>query len=72
VHGGLEFLVTLPVTISFFDDNAALQQQAFQYFLDVELRVLGVAHTQRHVLEIAEQRHVGDLGLACHCDSSVE
>ena len=57
VHGGLEFLVAFPVAIGFLDDDAALEQQAFQHGPDVELLVFGVPHTQRHVLEVAEKRH---------------
>ncbi|MNJ65794.1 hypothetical protein D3C77_618330 [compost metagenome] len=57
VHGGLEFLVAFPVAIGFLDDDAALEQQAFQHGPDVEFLVFGVPHTQRHVLEVAEKRH---------------
>ena len=54
VHRRLELLVAIPVAIGFLDHDAALQQQAFENFPDVELRILGVAHAQRNVLEIAE------------------
>ncbi len=57
VHGRLEFLVALPVAIGLLDDDAALEQQALEHRPDVELLEFGVAHTQRHVLEVAEKRH---------------
>ena len=57
VHGRLEFLVALPVAIGLLDDDAALEQQTLQHRPDVELLEFGVAHTQRHVLEVAEKRH---------------
>ena len=66
MHAGFERLVALPVTVRLLDDNAALQQQPLQHLLHVELGVLGVAHPQREVLEIAEQRHIRDLRLSCH------
>jgi proline-specific peptidase len=57
VHRRLEALVAVPVAIRLLDHDAALQQQTLQHRLDVELVVVGVAHTERHVFEIAEQRH---------------
>ena len=57
VHGGLEGLVTLPVTIGFFQYDAALQEQAFEHWFDVEFFIIGVAYAQGDVLEITEHRH---------------
>ncbi|MBB5457634.1 hypothetical protein HDG33_001269 [Paraburkholderia sp. Cpub6] len=57
VHRAFEALVTIPVAIRFLDDDAALQQQALEHQLDVELVVLRVAHAKRDILEVAEQRH---------------
>ena len=62
VHRRLERLVALPVAVGLLDDDAALEQQPLEHLADVELLVLGVAHAERDVLEIAEQRHVGDFG----------
>ena len=62
VHGGLEGLVAVPVTVGLLDDDAALEQQALQHGLDVELFVLGVAHAEGDVLEVAEERHAEGVG----------
>jgi hypothetical protein len=59
VHRRLEALVAIPVAIGLLDDDAALEQQAFEHRLDVELVVLRIAHAERDVLEVAEQRHAG-------------
>ena len=69
VHRALEALVAVPVAVGFLDDDAAFQEQALEHLVDVEFRVLGVGDAERHVLEIAEQRHVGDFGLCSHCCS---
>ena len=61
VHADLEFLVALPVAVGFLDDDRALQQQAFEHAIDVELLVFCILHAERDVLEIAEQRHVAGL-----------
>ncbi|MBB5400919.1 hypothetical protein HDG41_002974 [Paraburkholderia sp. JPY162] len=57
VHGPFETLVAIPVAIRLLDDDAALQQQALEYKLDIELVVFRVAHAKRDILEVAEQRH---------------
>jgi hypothetical protein len=62
VHGRLEALVALPVAIGLLDDDAALEQQALEHELDVELFVLRVAHAEGHVLEVAEQGHADVFG----------
>lgn len=62
MHGRLERFVPVPVAIRFLDDDAALQQQSLEHFADVEVGVVRVANAERNVLEIAEQRHVGDFG----------
>ena len=64
--GGLELLVALPVAVRLLHDDAALEQQALEHLADVELVVLRVAHAERDVLEVAEQRHVGDVGGSGH------
>ncbi|OGG43857.1 MAG: hypothetical protein A3F84_27510 [Candidatus Handelsmanbacteria bacterium RIFCSPLOWO2_12_FULL_64_10] len=69
VHGRLELLVALPVAVGLANDDAALEQQPFQHPPDVELRILRLAHAERDVLEVAEERHVFDLGLAGHGNS---
>ncbi len=66
VHRRLERLVAVPVAIRLLDDDAALEQQALEHLADVELLVIGVADAERDVLEIAEQRHVGDVGGVGH------
>ena len=62
VHGRLETLVAVPVAIGLLDDNAALEEQAFENELDVELFVARIAHAQGHVLEITEQGHADIFG----------
>jgi hypothetical protein len=69
MHAGFERLVALPITVGFLDDDAPLQPPPLQHLLHVELGVLGVAHAQREVLEIAEQRHILNLRLSCHACS---
>ena len=66
VHGRLEALVAVPVAVRLLDHDAALEQQTFQHRLDVELVVVGVAHTERHVFKIAEQRHADVIVGRCH------
>src|SRR5438270_912702 len=66
VHRRLERLVTIPVAVRFLDDDAAFEQQALEYFADVEFFVIGVAHAERDVLEVAEQRHVRYIGMIGH------
>src|SRR4029453_1632848 len=63
VHRGLEFLVAVPVAVRLLDHDAALEQQPLEHLVDVEARVPRVAHTERDVLEVAEDGHVGDRGL---------
>ena len=58
MHNRLEFLVAFPVAIGFFDDHAAFYQQALEHQVDIEFFYPGVAHAQRHVLEIAEYRQI--------------
>ncbi len=72
MHRRLEFLVTRPVAISLLDHDTALEQQTLQHFLDVELRIFGIAHAEGNVLEIAEQRHVGYFRVASHKGSMVK
>ncbi|OPZ04622.1 MAG: hypothetical protein BWZ09_01666 [Alphaproteobacteria bacterium ADurb.BinA305] len=66
VHRRLEALVAVPVAIGLLDHDAALEQQALEHPLDVELLVLRVPHAQRHVLEVAEQRHADAVGGGSH------
>src|SRR3546814_16533612 len=68
VHGGLEFAITFPVAISFLDHDAALEQQAFQYRLDVESLVIGVAHAYCDVFKVAEKRHLDAFLTSSHED----
>ena len=69
VHRRLEGLVPIPVAVGFLDDDAALQQQPLEDFGNVEFFIAGVAYAERDVLEIAEQRHVGHVGMIGHGDS---
>ena len=57
MHRRLECLVAIPVAISFLDDDAALEQEALEYRLDVEFFIFCVAHAERDVFEVAEYRH---------------
>ncbi|KQV52430.1 hypothetical protein ASC93_06640 [Massilia sp. Root335] len=57
MHRRLEALVAIPVAIGFLDHDAALEQQAFEDGLDVELLVIRIAHAERDVFEVAEHRH---------------
>jgi hypothetical protein len=66
VHRRLEALVAIPVAVGLLDHDAALQQQAFEHQLDVELFVLGVAHAEGDVLEVAEQGHADAVGARGH------
>ena len=66
VHGRLERLVAIPVAIRFLHDDAALEKQALEHLGDIEFLVARVADAERDVLEIAEQRHVGDFGRMGH------
>ena len=56
VHLRLEFFIAIPIAVSFLDHDAALHQQAFQHARDIEFRVLGIAHAERDVFEVAKQR----------------
>src|SRR5688500_7288058 len=64
MHRRFELFVSLPIAVGFLDDDAAFEQQPFEYAIDVELRILRVAHAERYVLEITEQRHAVDR--MCH------
>ena len=68
VHGGFEALVTLPVAVGLLDDDAALEQQAFEDRLDIELLEVRVAHAQRNVLKITKQRHA-EVVIGCSHDA---
>ena len=69
VHVGLEFLVALPVAVGLLDDDVALEEQPLEHLFDVELRVARVAHPERDVLEVAEQRHDFSVCFGCHFPS---
>ena len=62
VHRRLERLVAVPVAVRLLDDDAALEQQALEHLRRCRTSRIGVAHAERDVLEVAEQRHVGDVG----------
>ena len=66
MHDGLELLVAIPIAVGLLHDDVALEQQPFEYLLDIESGVLCIAHTKCHVLEVAEQCHVLDLRLGAH------
>src|SRR5882724_2059852 len=66
MHGRLELLVAVPVAIGLLDDDAALrEEQPLEHLLHVEAGVVRLAHAERDVLEIAEQRQIADLA-RCH------
>ncbi len=69
VHRPFEFLVALPVAVGLLDDDIALEQQALQHLLDIEGRILGVAHAERDILEVTEQGHVMGVGFCVHGSS---
>ena len=66
MHRGLEALVAIPVAIGLFDDDGALEQQAFEHRLDVELVVFGVTHSKGDVFKVAEQCHADAVGGGGH------
>src|SRR5262249_20339949 len=72
VHRRLECLVALPIAVGLLDHDAALEQQALEHLADVELLVIRVAHAERDVLEVAEQRHAGGFGRAGHGESDLD
>ena len=55
VHDRLEFLVAAPVAVGFLGDDAALDQEALENAVDVELGVARIADPERDVFEVAEQ-----------------
>ena len=58
VHDRLEFLVSLPVAVSLFENHGALYQQALENQLDIEFFHLRVSDAERDVFEIAEYREI--------------
>src|SRR3712207_8862822 len=52
----LEFLVALPVAVGFLHHDGALGEQALEHLLHVELGIARLAHAERDVLEVAEDR----------------
>ena len=68
VHGGLEFLVALPVAVGLLDDDAALEQQPLQDPGDVEDVVAGVSDPEGDVLEITVKREIP--GAVAHFNQS--
>ncbi|MNT23751.1 hypothetical protein D3C72_1591840 [compost metagenome] len=57
VHGALETFITVPVAICLLDNDAALEQQAFEDGLDIEFFVICISHAERNVLEVAKHGH---------------
>ena len=66
VHGPLEILVALPVAVSLFHHDAALEQQPLEHLADVELVVALVPHPDRDVFKIAEHSQVFGFRLLAH------
>ncbi len=62
-NGDLELAVALPVGVGALDDDLALLEQALEDEVDVELLALRVAHAERDVLEVAEERDLALLFL---------
>src|SRR5450830_71201 len=57
MHGALETFITVPVAICLLDNDAALEQQAFEDGLDIEFFVICISHAERDVLEVAKHGH---------------
>ena len=58
VHDRLEVLVAAPVAVRLLDDDAALDQQALENAVDVELGIARIANAKRNILEVAEKSEV--------------
>ena len=71
VHAALELLITIPIAIGLLHHDIALEQQTLQDLFDIERRILGVTHAQRHVLEIAVQGHVLGCWFSAHFSSGL-
>jgi hypothetical protein len=56
VEGPLVVRVAAPVGVRLLDQDLALFKEPFQHEVDVELAVVRVAHANRDVLEIDEER----------------
>ena len=59
VEALLEFVVSFEVAVGLLDYDVALEQKAFEDFLDVEAGVFRLACSQRDVFEVEEYRHCG-------------
>src|SRR5690349_7039605 len=64
VQRSFKGLITVPVAISLFYDNAALQQQSLQHRLDIELLVFRITHAKSDIFKVTEYRHA-DIFLKC-------
>ena len=61
VHGGLKAFVAIPVAIRLLDHDTAFGEQALEHRANIEFFVLGIAHAEGDVLEIAKERHAGGI-----------
>src|ERR1700722_5843619 len=69
MHAGLDPPTALPVPVCLLDDDRALQQQPLEHPIDVELCIARIAHAERDVLKITEEREIGELGVTRHAGS---
>ncbi len=60
----LEDLVAVEVAVGFLDDDVALEQEAFEDFLNFEAGVIGVERPEGDVLEVEEHGHCC-IGILC-------
>ena len=59
VQAAFEDFVAVEIAVGFFDDDVALEQQAFEHLLNLEGRVMGVVGAKGDVLQVEEHRHRG-------------
>ena len=57
VQVALELLVAVEVAVGLLDDDVPFEQEAFEHFLDVERRVMGIVGAEGDVLQVEEHRH---------------
>ena len=66
MNGAFESLVTIPVTIGFFVDDAAFHQQPLQYEADIEFGVAGVSYAERHIFKITKNSELAVVRICGH------
>ena len=58
VHLLFEIFIPIPVAVGLLDYDAAFHQQALENVLDVELRIVRIAHAERDIFEITKYREI--------------